>query len=140
VEAKRLAEILPGRRVYAFACSTFVPKSPFLLDTFACRAVDACVGVFAGHDASVMAPLAGKSRVSERMETALFHLIDEFIDGEDDENSLVNIGRMFASADLLVEIDLPSEDPHGEGAFGWSSAAFLATFFKSLRVQKKAQE
>ena len=53
---------------------------------------------------------------------------------------LVNLGRKHAEWDLPIEIDLPSEDPDRDGAFGWSSSAFLGVFFKSLRVRTKADE
>ncbi len=137
IDAVQLAQILSGRRVYAFACSTFVPQPGLLFGTFAHRVVEACVDVFVGHEAPIMAPLVRESHVARRMEDALIHLIERFIGGEDDENALVNVGRMYASWDLPIEIDLPSDDPQREGAFGWSSAAFLGVFFKSLRVLTK---
>jgi hypothetical protein len=142
IGARDLAEILSGRRVYAFACSTFVPHRLLFFSTFASLAVDACVGVFAGHEAPVMTPSfadeARRDRTRRTMEDALSRLIERFIEGEDDEGELVNVGRMYATWDLEVEIDLPSEDPYREGAFGWSSGAFLGGFFKSLRVRTKA--
>ena len=111
---KDLATRLTGRRVYAFACSTFVPHTTLLLSTFAQQAVDACIDVFVGHEAPVMAPLAGTVR-TQQMEEALFALIDRFIDGEDDEKTLSNIGRMHGASDLVIELDLPSEDPRARG-------------------------
>ncbi len=141
IRAEELAAILSGRRVYAFACSTFVPQPPLLLNTFASLAVDACVSVFVGHRAPIMAPFADEAcqeDVRRRMEGALHDLIERFVDGEDDERELRNVGRMHAVWDLPLEIDLPSEDPDREGAFGWSSSAFLGGFFESLRVQRKA--
>ena len=56
---------------------------------------------------------------------------------EDDQATLIDIGRMYASYDLPIELDLPSEDPAQVGALGWSSSAFLTGFFKSLRVTSK---
>jgi hypothetical protein len=141
IRAEELAAILSGRRVYAFACSTFVPQPPLLFNNFACLAVDACVSVFVGHEAPIMAPFAGEASqelVRQRMEEAIHGLLERFIDGEDDEQELRNVGRMHAASDLPLEIDLPSEDPDREGAFGWSSSAFLGGFFKSLRVETKA--
>jgi hypothetical protein len=141
IGAGDLAEILHGRRVYAFACSTFAPQRLLFFSTFASLAVDACVGVFVGHEAPVMTPFADEAhqnRTRQTMEDALSGLIERFVEGEDDEGELVNVGRMYASWDLEVEIDLPSEDPGREGAFGWSSGAFLGGFFKSLRVRTKA--
>jgi hypothetical protein len=142
MRAEDLAEILSGRRVYAFACSTFAPQRLLFFSTFASRAVDSCVNVFVGHEAPVMTPFAAETsqdRTTEIMETALSKLIESFIEGEDDQGELVNVGRMYASWDLAVEIDLPSEDPGREGAFGWSSGAFRGGFFKSLRVGAKAR-
>jgi hypothetical protein len=139
IRAEELAAILSGRRVYAFACSTFVPQRALLLNTFASLAVDACVNVFVGHEAPVMTPFAGQTGATQNMVDVISGLIESFIDGEDDEDTLVEIGRMRASWDKPVEIDLPSEDPDREGAFGWSSVGFLRGFFKCLRVRTKAQ-
>jgi hypothetical protein len=141
ISPEDLAAILSGRRVYAFACSTFVPHRLLFHDTFASRAVESCIRVFVGHEAPVMTPFAGEAsrrRVERTMEDALVHLIETFVDGEDDKDELVNVGRAYASWDVELELDLPSEDPDREGAFGWSSAAFLGSFFKSLRVSTKA--
>jgi hypothetical protein len=143
IRARDLAAIASGRRVYAFACSTFVPQPALSLHTFATLAVDACVSVFVGHEAPVMTPFASEASQAlarRTMDDALFGLIERFIEGEDDERELVNIGRMYASWDLEVELDLPGEDPRADGAFGWSSAAFLGGFFKSLRVRAKARD
>jgi hypothetical protein len=134
-----LAAIASGRRVYAFACSTFVPQPRLGLHNFATLAVDACVDVFVGHEAPVMTPFAGEgseAHAGQRMDDALFALIERFVEGEDDARELVNIGRMYASWDEEVELDLVNED---EGAPSWSSAIFLGGYFKSLRVSSKVQ-
>jgi hypothetical protein len=136
IRAAELAAILSGRRVYAFACSTFMPQPPLLLNTFASLAVDACVSVFVGHEAPIMAPFAVDAGVRRDMEEALHALIARFIDGEDDQSELVSVGQARASWDQWVYIDLP-EDPDREGSFGWSSSAFLGVFFNSLRVLRK---
>lgn len=132
-----LAAHLSGRRIYAFACSTFEPQRLLIHSTFAQHAVDACIQVFAGHAAPVMAPLSAHQR-SEQMESALCSLILRFVDGEEDEASLRNFGRGFVTADQLFELDLPPEDPEQEGALGWSSGIYLQKFFASLRVRSKA--
>jgi hypothetical protein len=137
IQAALLAEILSGRRVYAFACSTFVPHRDLFLGTFASLAVTACVDVFVGHEAPIMTPSAEQTALAPNVGEALVKLIETFVDGEDDEATLVNTGRTYAAWDLPIELDLPSED---EGAMGWSSAAFLGVFFKSLRVRTKAMD
>jgi hypothetical protein len=137
IDAGGLARLMPGRRAYAFACSTFVPHPAIFFSTFACGAVDACVQVFAGHEAPIMAPFAEAADVQHRMVEAMFQLIERFVDGEDDERALVNLGRQHATWDLPIELDLPGGGAAEDGAFGWSSSAFLGGFFQSLRVRAK---
>lgn len=136
--AEELARLLSGRRVYAFACSTFKPQARLLFDTFANRAVAACVAVFAGHCAPVMTPLVRDGGVAATMEQPLFAMIDRFLGGEEDLAALQSCGRCHAAWDLPIELDLPSEDPNQDGAFGWSSAMYLGGFFESLRIRTKA--
>ena len=65
---------------------------------------------------------------------------DLFVDssglGEDDEAALRNRAWLLASRDVEIPIDLESQSPE-QGGFGWSSAAFLQTFFKSVCVHSK---
>ena len=138
IDAPGLASILSGRRVYAFACSTFELQAALLWDTFARQAVESCIQVFVGHAAKVMTPLVAEGTVTEKMEGALFHMIDRFVEGEEDGEALIDLGRMHTDWDAPVELDLLPEDPDQVGALGWSSSLFLGGFFKSIRVEKKA--
>lgn len=142
IAAEELAQHVSGRRVYAFACSTFAPNPALFYSTFACQAVSACIEVFVGHAAPVMTPFADQGDASQKMEDALLRLIESFIDGEDDQDELVSIGRGNAPWDVAFDLplDLPSQSPGVEGALGWSSAAFLQGFFQSLRVRTKADD
>lgn len=142
IAAEGLAQHLSGRRVYAFACSTFVPNPAIFYSTFASRAVSSCIKVFVGHEAPVMTPFADQGDASKKMDEALLRLIESFIDGEDAQDALVSIGRSYAPWDVTLdlELDLPSESPSVEGALGWSSAAFLQGFFQSLRVRTKTED
>jgi hypothetical protein len=131
--------MLSGRRVYAFACETCLPQTSLLFQTFAERTVSACVSVFAGHQACVMAPQKEHGAALSRLDDALFQLIEAFVDGEEDQSTLCAIGERHAPWDLNVELDLAPEDPGCEGAFGWSTAIFLRQLFESLRVHKKPE-
>lgn len=136
--AQQFGKLLSGRRVYAFACDTFTPSARLLWGHFAEQAVTACISVFAGHAAPVMSPSIEQGAASAEIEAALFELIERFVDGEQDQDTLRSIGESRVSWDLPVELDLPSDDPDQEGAFGWSSALFLGQFFKSLCIRTKA--
>jgi hypothetical protein len=139
IAAAELARAAPGRRVYAFACSTFVPQPNLDMCTFAERAVEYCVGTFVGHDAPVMTPFADQSKepeVVQKLHESVAAMVEKFVAGEDDEAALRNQAWLSAYADVEIEIDLPSQSPE-QGGFGWSSAAFLRTFFKSLCVRSK---
>lgn len=138
IDAPGLASILSGRRVYAFACSTFELQAALLWDSFANQAVASCIRIFVGHAAKVMTPLAAERTLTEKMEGALFHMIERFVEGEENEAALIDLGRMYADWEAPVELDLPSQDPDQKGALGWSSSLFLGGFFKSIRVHAKA--
>lgn len=131
-------QLLSGRKVYAFACRTAAPQEKLLWRTFAETAVDASIEVFVGHTVTVMTPLPDLGDKTAKMDAALFELIESFIDGESDESALKALGdRHLPLADIEIELDLPSEDPDREGAFGWSTTFYLQGFFRSLRVFRK---
>ena len=137
-DASELAQMLSGRRVYVFACDTFTPQRALLASTFAQNAVESCIAVFAGYCSVIGAPTPAHQLTNPQIETALFHLIGAFLDGEQDPVELRDIGRLYGSTDFGFSIDLPSEDPEQDGAFGWSSAQLLQKFFNDLRVHEKA--
>jgi hypothetical protein len=139
-DAQELAQLLSGRRVYVFACDTFTPQQQLMWQTFAENAVAACIAVFAGYCSTISAPTPAHQLANPHIDTALFHLIEAFLDGEQDPEALQLIGRTYGSADLEFPIDLASEDPEQNGAFGWTSAQLLQKFFNDLRVDAKAPE
>lgn len=142
ITAPALAMALSGRRVYAFACSTFRPQPALTLRHFAEVAVESCIEVFVGHEAPVMTPLLADgdqdNPVLPKLLDALVALVMAFVGGEDDAQSLQRVGMDHADWDSPIEIDLPSEDPSSNGAFGWSSAAYLGTVFNSVRTERKS--
>jgi hypothetical protein len=133
-----LASMLSGRRVYAFACSTFQPHKLLLLSNFAQQAVDACIQVFIGHRAPVMTPYATLAEPQQRMDHVICQMIEAFIDGENEESNLQDIGRSQVDwTEPVIELDLPSENPEMEGALGWSSVFFLGAYFQNICVARK---
>ena len=135
VRPSELAEIAPGRRVYAFACDTLTPP----WRTFGEAAVEACVKVFVGHAGSVTSPLIyEESEARRQIETGILAMITAFVAGENDAAVLRNSGETEASDKALgIELDLPSQDPERTGAFGWSSMLFLHRFFERLDSRSK---
>ncbi len=136
----QLAAMMSGRRVYAFACSTFTPQSKLLMSNFATRAVDECIQTFVGHQAPVMTPFANVDDVRTRMDDVIQEMLETFIDGENEMNALQDVGRRRVNWELPVDLDLSTENPEMEGALGWSSAAFLGTFFNSICTESKPVE
>ena len=136
-DAQELAQLLSGRRVYVFACDTFTPQQQLMWNTFATHAVESCIAVFAGYCSTISAPTPAHQLANPHIDTALVHLIEAFLEGEQDPEALQLIGRQYGSADLEFRLDLDSEDPEQDGAFGWSSAQLLQKFFNDLRVYEK---
>ena len=136
-DASELAQLLSGRRVYVFACDTFTPQRALLASTFAQNAVDSCIAVFAGYCSTISAPTPAHQLANPRIDTALFHLIEAFLEGEQDPVELRAIGRLYGAENFEFSIDLPSEDPEQDGALGWGTAQVLQTFFNDLCVHTK---
>jgi len=79
------------------------------METFAQRVEDAYVSVFVGHAAPVMTPFQDQTNnqaIRDESYEAVTEMIRRFIEGEDDEATLRNIGRMYGSSDPEIELDL----------------------------------